>query len=473
MRQRYDVVVVGAGPNGLTAAIVAARSGLSTLVIEASPTVGGGTRSAELTLPGFIHDVCSAVHPMAVASPAFRSFPLYDHGLEWITPPVACAHPLDQGEAALLHNSLAETVRGLGSDGKAYRSAIGSVVSTWSKLESDILSPIGVPSRPLAFARFGIKALFPAAGFARLRFATEPTRSLFAGLAAHSILPLERAGSSAVALVLAAAAHTRGWPIARGGSQSIANALASYLRSLGGEISTGTTITSIDQLPTNRIALFDTSPRALSRIAGALLTGRVRRGFERFRHGPGVFKVDWALAGPIPWTAAECSRAGTVHVGGSLAEIAHSEREPWLGNCAERPFVLVAQPSLFDQSRAPPGKHTAWGYCHVPNGSTIDMTTRIEAQVERFAPGFRDLILVRAVRGPATLELDNANLVGGDISGGANDLLQLFARPTPRLYRTGTRGIYLCSASTPPGGGVHGMCGYHAATRAIRKIVCG
>ncbi len=468
MPETFDVVVVGAGPNGLSAAIVAARHGLSTLVIEAADTVGGGTRSAELTLPDFVHDVCSAVHPMAQASPFFKSLPLAAHGLTWVTPPIACAHPLDSGDVALLTNSHEETARLLGTDEEAYQSSIGAIAREWQTIETDALSPIGIPSHPLQFTKFGIRALMPATTFARRQFSTEKAQALFAGNAAHSILPLERVGSSAIGLVLAAVAGIYGWPIPRGGSQAIANALASYLTSLGGVIRTGQRIESIDELPHSKIVLADTSPRALARMASGRMSAGSRNALERFRYGPGVFKVDWALSGPIPWKATDCLRAATVHVGGTLAEIAQGERQPWEGRSAERPFVLVTQPSLFDDSRAPAGQHTAWGYCHVPNGSAEDMTARIEAQMERFAPGFRDTVIARASRSPATLEQENANLVGGDISGGANDLVQLFLRPTRRMYRTGAKGIYLCSASTPPGGGVHGMCGYHAATRAIR-----
>jgi phytoene dehydrogenase-like protein len=468
MPEKYDVVVVGSGPNGLSAAIVAARCGLSTLVVEAEDTIGGGTRSAELTLPGFIHDICSAVHPMAVASPLFRALPLAEHGLEWIVPPVAAAHPLDDGTAAVSTDSLEDTARLLGPDRDAYLSSIGSIVRNWPKLENDILGPFGIPSHPVQFTRFGMKALLPATVFARMRFSSRNARALFAGNAAHSILPLESLGSSSIGLVMAAVAHVYGWPIPRGGSQSIANALASYLTSLGGVIVTGQKVDSIEELPPSRVVLFDTSPRGLVQIAGKRLSSGYIRALERFRYGPAVFKVDWALNGPIPWKSADCLRTATVHVGGTLEEMAASERAPWRGECAERPFVLVTQPSLFDDSRAPAGKHTAWGYAHVPNGSTVDMTERIEAQIERFAPGFRDLVIGRAARGSVALEQHDANLVGGDISGGANDLKQLLLRPTWRMYSTGSKGIYLCSASTPPGGGVHGMCGYHAARRAIR-----
>ena len=464
-----DVVVVGAGPNGLSAAIVAARRGLSTLVLEASTVVGGGARSAELTLPGFVHDVCSSVHPMALASPFFRMLPLEQHGLTWVYPPFVCAHPLDDGDAAVSSPSLEETAELLGKDRRAYLSLIGGLVHHWTQLEADILSPVGrIPSAPVRYTAFGLKALMSASTLARWRFSSEKARALFAGMAAHSVLPLDQRGSAAIGLVLAAVGHVYGWPVPKGGAQAIADALASYLVSLGGEIRTGTSIESIDELPKSRVVLFDTSPRALSRVAGSRLSSTQRSELERFRYGPGVFKVDWALAGPIPWTAATCARAATVHVGGRLDEVVESERAPWVGRHSERPFVLVTQPSLFDASRAPAGRHTAWGYCHVPAGSTVDMTLRIEAQLERYAPGFQDLIMARAVRDPTALAQHNANLIGGDIAGGANNLPQIFLRPTWRRYRTGARGIYLCSASTPPGGGVHGMCGYHAATWAIR-----
>lgn len=467
----YDVIVIGAGPNGLAAAIVAARQGLATLLIEGADTVGGGTRSSELTLPGFVHDECSAVQPMAVASPLFQALPLAEHGLEWITPRVACAHPLDDGTAPALMTSLDATADLLGgADAEAYRSSIGWLVSNWERVAPDILHPLGIPSHPLAFARFGVNALWPAGTFARTRFSSERGRALFAGLASHSVLPFDHLGGASIPLVLAAVAHVHGWPVPRGGSQSIATALAAHFTSLGGTITTGWQVASLDELPPGRAVLLDGSPRALVKIAGDRLSPGVRRALERYRYGPGVFKVDWALSEPIPWTAPSCRKATTVHVGGTLAEVARAERVAWDGEFTPRPVVLVTQPSVFDPTRAPAGCHTAWGYCHVPNGASFDMTDHIEAQIERFAPGFRDCILARAVRDPAALERHNPNLVGGDLAGGRNDLKQLLLRPTWRTYRTGTKGLYLCSASTPPGGGVHGMCGYHAAARAIKDV---
>jgi phytoene dehydrogenase-like protein len=465
----YDVVAVGSGPNGLSAAILAARAGLSTIVFEAKETPGGGARSAELTLPGFRHDVCSAVHPMARASPWFRELPLEKFGLEWITPPAAAAHPLDGADAALLANDLERTVQGLGNDGRPYARWIGPLVERWSALEPDLLKPIGLPAHPLVYARFGTKALLPATILAKLAFTSVKARALFAGNAAHSILPLSHFASSAIGLVLPAVAHVYGWPIPRGGAQAITDALAGYLRSIGGEIVTGCPVETHGQLPAARAVLFDTSPQMMARILGDRLPRSYSRQLERYRYGPGAFKIDWALSEPIPWKARDCTSAATVHVGGTLEEIALSEAAPWQERQAEKPFVLVTQPSLFDPSRAPAGKHTAWGYCHVPNGSDVDMTDRIESQIERFAPGFRDIILARGVRPPSVLERDNANLVGGDVAGGSNAFLNTLWRPTRRQYGTPVRGLYLCSAATPPGGGVHGMCGYHAAALAIRR----
>jgi phytoene dehydrogenase-like protein len=463
----HDAVVVGSGPNGLAAAIELARAGRSVLVREAAEQLGGGLRSAELTLPGFVHDVCSAIHPMAMASPFFRSVPLAEHGLEWIEPPLPLAHPLDGGEAVVLRRSVGETAAALGRDERAYRRTFEPLVADWRRLEGAVLGPlVRVPRHPVALARFGVEALWPAARFARRRFDGERARALFAGLAAHSILPLEKVASASFGLVLGLTGHAVGWPLPRGGSQAVADALASYLRSLGGEVVTGAPVESLDELTGTRTVLCDVTPRQFLRLAGDRLGGRYRRALERFRYGPGVFKLDWALSGPIPWAAAECGQAGTVHLGGTLEELAASER----GEARDRPFVLLAQSSLFDDSRAPEGQHTGWAYCHVPNGSSADMTEAIEVQVERFAPGFRERILARNALGPADLERRNANLVGGDIGGGSNELRQLLARPAlrPVPYSTPLDGVYLCSASTPPGGGVHGMCGYLAARAALR-----
>lgn len=470
-RTEYDGVVVGSGPNGLAAAIVLARSGLSVLVLEAQEQIGGATRSGALTLPGFTHDLCSAVHPMAAASPFFRALPLHDHGLQWIYPQYPLAHPFDDGSVTLLERSFEKTCQSLGADEKSYRRLLGPLTEKWALIEKDILGPIGLPRHPLALARFGIDAIQPASRLAKSYFKSERARALFAGLAAHSLLPLESWGTSAVGLVLAALAHVAGWPIAKGGSQRIADALASYFRSLGGEIVTGIRVRSQKELPRSRIVLCDLSPRGLLQIAGDSLPASYRRALERYQYGPGIFKVDWALTGPIPWAARQCAQAGTVHLGGSMSEIVQSEHDSCRRQHAEHPFVLLAQPSLVDPSRAPSGCHTAWAYCHVPNGSELDMTNRIEAQVERFAPGFRDLILARSTKSPAQLEAENPNLVGGNITGGANSLRQLFFRPTYRFYQTPLKSLFLCSASTPPGAGVHGMCGYNAAMQALRSAV--
>lgn len=463
----YDSVVIGSGPNGLSAAIVMAQAGRSVLVLEAEDTIGGGARSANLTLPGFLHDVCSAVHPMALCSPFFRSLPLQEHGLEWIHPPLPLAHPLEDGSAAVLDRSLDATCLSLGSDGQSYRRLLSPIVRSWSAIEETILRPLTIPTHPLLIARFALNAIQPAGRLARNKFQTEPARALFAGLAGHSILRLDQWATSAIGLVLAAAAHMRGWPIPKGGSQRIANALASYLRSLGGEIQCGVRVRSILDLPPARTVLCDLTPRGLLEIASRSLPPSYQRSLRKYEYGPGAFKIDWALRCPIPWKAKACSQAGTIHLGFSLEEIERSERAAWNGDQADKPFVLLAQPSLFDSTRAPEGRHTAWAYCHVPNSSIFEMTDRIESQIERAAPGFRETILARCVRPPATLEQNNANLVGGDISGGANNLRQLFFRPTRKTYATPLRRLYLCSSSTPPGAGVHGMCGYHAAIRAL------
>lgn len=464
----YDAIVIGSGPNGLSAAIALAEAGRSVLVVERSEAVGGGMRSEELTLPGFVHDVCSAVHPLGVGSPFLRRLPLEKHGLTWIQPAAPLAHPLDDGSAVVVERTVEKTAANLADDGARYSCIFGRLAGDWPRIESVVLGLSRLPRHPLATAHFGIRALRPAVGFARSEFQGERARALFAGLAAHAMLPLERMPTASFGLILGALAHVAGWPFAKGGSQSIANALASYLRSLGGEIVTGIDVRSLDELPASRAIVCDVTPRQLLKIAGPRLSTGFRRALEHFRYGPGVCKVDWALATPIPWKAQECGRAGTVHIGGTMDEIAASERAPWSGQHAPKPFVLLVQPTLFDPSRAPEGKHIAWAYCHVPNGSQIDMSDAIEAQVERFAPGFRSTILKRSVMRTPDLELHNPNLVGGDINGGSAELDQLFLRPTWRRYRTSARGLYLCSASTPPGGGVHGLCGYLAARAAIK-----
>lgn len=466
-----DAIVVGAGPNGLAAAIALAQAGRSVLVREARDTVGGGCRSAELTLPGFVHDVCSAIHPWPVASPFFRTLPLARYGLEIVHPGAPLAHPLDDGTAIVLERSVDETARGLGPDAAAYRRLMGPFVARADDLLPGILGPFRPPRHPLLMARFGLQALRPATSLARSAFGGVRARALFIGIAAHSMVRLDQLATAAFGLSLAIVAHAYGWPIARGGSQRIVDALAAHLRGLGGEIVTGAPVVSIDELPPARAVLFDVTPRQLLRIASQRLPLRYRRALERFRYGPGVFKVDLALDGPIPWRARDCVRAGTVHLGGTLEEIAASEDAVARGEHPERPFVLLAQQSLFDETRAPAGRHTVWAYCHLPNGSTEDMTERIERQIERFAPGFRDRILARHVMTPSDLERYNPNYLGGDINGGIQDIWQLFARPVASLvpYATSTREIYLCSSSTPPGGGVHGMCGYHAARAALRR----
>jgi phytoene dehydrogenase-like protein len=469
--RRYDAVVVGSGPNGLAAAITLARAGRSVCVIEAQAEPGGGARSANLTLPGFTHDLFSAVHPLALESIFFQSLPLEGYGLEWIHSPVEVAHPLDGGGAALLRRSVDETAAGLGRDAAPYRRWIGALLSDWTYFKSEFLRPVRLPRHPLRLAKFGLPALLPARLFSRLAFREEPARALFAGIAAHSTLPLEALGTSAFGLMLLLAGHNVGWPMPRGGAGAISQALLLYLQSLGGEIVTGTPVENVAQLPAARAVLFDVGPGQLARIAGQELGSSFTTRLRRFRRAAGTFKLDWALHGPIPWTNPQVTQAATVHLGGTVDEIAASERAVARGETSERPFVLLVQPSLFDATRAPAGNHTAWAYCHVPNGSTTDMTTRIEAQVERFAPGFRDQILARHVLAPADLEQRNANLVGGDISGGSVRLPQLFLRPTARLYRTSRPDFFICSSSTPPGSGVHGLCGYYAANEALATVL--
>ena len=470
-----DVVVVGSGPNGMAAAIELARGGRSVTVFEASPTPGGGTKTAELTLPGFLHDVCSATHPFGRTSPFFAGVDLARHGLSWIEPPIAIGHPLDDGSAVMLRRDVDVTATGLGVDADAYRRLMAPLVSDWRELMPDVLSPFHVPLAPLrtvGLARFGLLAIRSASSVAR-RFRGEQARALFAGAAAHSIIGLTEPISAAAGLVMLITAHADGWPFPAGGAGRIADALVAELESLGGAVVTGRRIDRIEDLPPHRAAVFDVGPRALAGIAGDRLPDGFRRRLERFRHGAGVFKLDIALDGPIPWRNPELAEAGTVHLGGTFEEIALSE---WLvarGRPADRPFVLLAQHTLFDPSRAPEGRHTVWAYCHVPNGSPDDRTEPILSQIERYAPGFRDRILATTATGPAALEAANPNDVGGDIAGGRFDLGQLFTRPSLRVfdpYSTPDPRIFICSASTPPGGGVHGMCGYHAARSVERRL---
>jgi phytoene dehydrogenase-like protein len=469
----YGAIVVGSGPNGLAAAITMQRAGISVLLLEAKPTIGGGLRTEELTLPGFRHDVCSAVHPMAVSSPFFRSLDLEKFGLEFIYPAFDSAHPFDSGEAAILEHSLELTAERLGDDRDAYLRLFKPLLRDWPEIDQNVLGPmLKIPSSPLKMAAFGLKGLSSATQLANKIFKTEKARGLWAGMAAHSIQPLSNLSTSAIGLVLSLASHQKGWPIPKGGSSAIANAMAAYFRSLGGKIETGFEVRSLSQLPTSNVVLFDVTPRQLLRIAGSQLSSLYRWQMNRFRYGMGVFKIDWALDGPIPFTAPEARQAGTLHLGNTLEEIAAGEQAAASGHYVEKPFVLLSQPSVFDHTRAPEGKHTAWAYCHVPHGSTRNMTREIEQQVERFAPGFRERILARHTFNTAEMEEYNPNYVGGDINGGIIDIRQLFTRPVIGLspYRTSNKTIYMCSSSTPPGGGVHGMCGYHAARTALSDV---
>ncbi|MCW5983328.1 MAG: NAD(P)/FAD-dependent oxidoreductase [Bryobacteraceae bacterium] len=470
LAKTWDAVVVGSGPNGLTAAVTLARAGQTVLVIEGRQEIGGGARTLELTLPGFLHDVCSAIHPLAVTSPALRRMPLDRHGLAWVHPAAPLAHPLEGGRAVLLERSVAATAERLGRDAAAYFDLFAPVVDDWERLVPLVLGRMRWPKHPAAAGRFAVSALRSAQGLLDAKFRSTAARALLAGIAGHSGLRLEEAPSAAFALTLGGAGHAVGWPFPRSGAGNITRALASYLGALGGRIETGSPVNSIDELPPCRCVLLDVSARELLRIAGARFPAWYRRTLQRFRYGPGAFKVDWALDGPIPWRAPECRRAGTIHLGGTAEEIAASERQVCAGRAPDYPFVLAAQHTLFDSSRAPDGKHTAWAYCHAPNGSNEDMTNRIERQVERFAPGFSSRVLARSVLGPAALEAHNPNLVGGDVSGGANHLAQVFARPSLCLHHTPDERILLCSSATPPGAGVHGMCGHFAARLALRRL---
>ncbi len=468
----YDAVVVGSGPNGLSAAVRLAEAGHSVLVLEAADTIGGGTRSAELTMPGYVHDVCAAVHALGVSAPAMSLDVLGPHGLRWVWPEIPLAHPLDGGRAAVLHRSVEATAAGLGADGSAWRRLFEPLMRDWPRVLPQLLGPVVSPPRhPLAMARFGVHALQPATLLAR-RFETDEAAALFGGCAAHAILPLTRPLTAAFGLMLAGSAHADGWPVAAGGSQAVADALAARLAELGGEVRTGTFVRSLADLPPHRIAMFDTNPAQLSSIAGDALPSRYRRRLERFHHGPGAFKIDYALDGPVPWDNDDCRRAGTVHLIGTLAELRAAEADVAAGRMPDEPYVLVVQPTVFDPTRAPAGKHTLWAYAHVPHGYDGDATGAIEQQIERFAPGFRDLVLARHISTPGDLHTYNPNYVGGDIAGGAHSGMQLVFRPTLALrsYATPNPSLFLCSASTPPGAGVHGMCGWHAADRALRRI---
>lgn len=472
MSAPVDAVVIGSGPNGLAAAVALAREGASVLVLEGMDEIGGGTRTKELTLPGFRHDVCSACHPMGILSPFFRSLPLHEHGLLWVKPPVSVAHPLDDQPAVLLRRSLEDTARGLGADGGSYERLVAPFLGDPRGLFEDLLAPLRWPKHPFQMLRFGLLGIRSATGLARARFNQERARALFAGCAAHSMLPLERRVTAAMGLVFCLAGHIEEWPVAEGGSAAITRALASLLTSLGGRVETGRWVRSLADLPEARAYLFDTSPAELASIAEPVLPAGYVRRLRRFRYGPGVFKIDWALDGPIPWRDPAVLTASTVHIGGTLDEVATSESAVWRGEHPDRPFVLLCQQSAFDRTRAPNGKETGYAYCHVPAGSTVNLTTNIERQVERFAPGFRERILARHTMNAVDFEKYNPSLVGGAIAGGVADFAQLFTRPVARWspYTTPNPRIFLCSASTPPGGGVHGMCGYFAARAALRKL---
>lgn len=467
----FDAIIIGSGPNGLAAAIRLAQEGLSVKVFEKADTVGGGTRTQELTLPGFRHDVCSAIHPLAKASPFLKSLPLEDFGLEWIQPEVPVAHPLDNEPPGALFRSLEKTQEYLGKDGKTYGNQVEPFIDSWDELLTDILAPFSpIPNHPFLMARFGLQGLKSAKGFAK-KFKTTKARATFAGLAAHGILPFDKTATAAIGLVLGIAAHTVGWPYPKGGSHNITKAMAAYFKSLGGKIETGVEVKSLDDLPKTSAILFNNTPKQILNIAGSKLPSGYAHKLQNYEYGCGVFKLDMALSEPIPWKDEVCRKAGTVHVGGTLEEIADSEKASANGSHPEKPYVLVAQQSLGDESRAPSGKHTCWAYCHVPNGSTKDMSEPILNQIERFAPGFQDCIIGQHSMNTKAIEAYNPNYIGGDINGGKQDLSQLFTRPAGLFdpYYIPDTNLYICSSSTPPGGGVHGMCGFHAAESALQK----
>jgi phytoene dehydrogenase-like protein len=468
----YDAVIVGSGPNGLAAAITLAGHGLKTVILEGSKTVGGSAGSSELTLPGFIHDTGAAIHPTGASSPFFQSLPLSRFGLQWINTPAAMAHPFDDGKAAILETSVEATAETLGTDSGSYLKLVKPFVAEWGRLLPDLLGTRRSLHHPLMLTWFGMKSLSSVRGFTNRFFTETSAKGFFAGLSAHSVLCLDAIPSAAFGLIFCLAGHTVGWPIPRGGARAISNSLAEYFKSLGGTIVTGTFVATENDLPASKVFFFDTSPATLIKLYGDKLPRGYRKTLQRYRYGPGVFKIDWAISAPIPWSAKECLKAGTVHLGGTYPEIAEAEHAAWQGKNAEKPFVVLAQPSLFDLSRAPEGKHTAWAYCHVPHGSPVDMTSQVENQIERFAPGFRDLILARHCSTPESLEAENPNVVGGDIVGGVQNIKQIVCRPTcSRIpYATPLKEVYLCSASTPPGAGVHGMCGYHAAQAYLRTL---
>lgn len=472
---KLDCVIIGAGPNGLAAGIFLAQKGLKVQIFEASETVGGGMRTAELTLPGFHHDVCSAVHPMGYLSPYFKSLHLENHGLEWVFPEVSVAHPLDGEQAVILSKSVFETSQGLGVDAKAYQKLMEPLARHTDWLIEDSMKPLGIPKHPLFLANFGLKAILPAATFANLFFKGDRAKALFAGCAAHSILPFSNYFTTALGLVFLATGHSVDWPVVKGGSQQLANALLKIFQLSGGEITYHAKIKSLTEIPEAKAILFDTDPFQLADIAGNTLPSGYSARLRKFLFGPGVFKIDYALSQPIPWLDPNCLKASTVHLGGKIEEIARSEQEAWDGKLSERPYVLVSQQSQFDISRSPNGKHTCWAYCHVPNGSDVDMSTIIENQIERFAPGFKDIILARHSLNASQFQAYNPNYFGGAVTGGATDITQLFTRPVARFdpYSTPNPNLFICSASTPPGGGVHGMNGFHAAQSVYKKIFQG